>query len=150
MYMLKKIIFFYFLFIFCNISYASDIKSFLMLKNNKVYVRYGPSKDYPIKYIYRKINLPIEVIDRKENFRKIIDHKKNSGWIHISQLKKSVAIIVLEDKLLFKKASKFSEPIVKLKKGRLVKIKKCISDWCKVKADKYLGWIDINNVWGRY
>ena len=150
MHMLKKIIFFYFLFIFCNITYATDSKSFLMLKNNKVYVRYGPSKDYPIKYIYRKINLPIEVIDRKENFRKIIDHKKNSGWIHISQLKKSSAIIVLEDKLLFKKASKFSEPIVKLKKGRLVKIKKCISDWCKVKADKYLGWIDINNVWGRY
>ena len=58
-----------------------------MLKNNKVNVRYGPSLDYPIKYIYRKINLPLEVIDRKDNFRKIIDHKKNSGWIHRSQLK---------------------------------------------------------------
>ena len=121
-----------------------------MLKNKKVNVRYGPSFDYPIKFIYKKKYLPVEIIDKKENFRRIIDHKKNSGWIHISQLKKSSAIIVLEDKLLFKKASKFSEPIVKLKKGRLVKIKKCISNWCKVKADKYLGWIDINNVWGRY
>ena len=98
----------------------------------------------------KKKYLPVEIIDKKENFRRIIDHKKNSGWIHISQLKKSSTIIVLEDKLLFKKASKFSEPIVKLKKGRLVKIKKCISNWCKVKADKYLGWIDINNVWGKY
>ena len=58
-----------------------------MLKNNKVNVRYGPSFDYPIKYIYLKKYLPIKVIDKKENFRRIIDHKHNSGWIHTSQLK---------------------------------------------------------------
>ena len=146
-----KIIIFLLLIIFFNTKIlAEHNKYFLMLKNKKVNVRYGPSFDYPIKFIYKKKYLPVEIIDKKENFRRIIDHKKNSGWIHISQLKKSSAIIVLEDKLLFKKASKFSEPIVKIKKGRLVKIKKCIADWCKVKADKYLGWIDINNVWGRY
>ena len=146
-----KIIFFLLLIVFFTNSASADQNNyFLMLKNKKVNVRYGPSFDYPIKFIYKKKYLPVEIIDKKENFRRIIDHKKNSGWIHISQLKKSSAIIVLEDKLLFKKASKFSEPIVKLKKGRLVKIKKCIADWCKVKADKYLGWIDTNNVWGRY
>ena len=53
MYMLKKIIFFYCLIIFCNVSYATDNKTYLMLKKDKVYVRYGPSFDYPIKYIYK-------------------------------------------------------------------------------------------------
>ena len=148
MYMLKKIIFFYFLFIFCNISYASDIKSFLMLKNNKVYVRYGPSKDYPIKYIYRKINLPIEVIDRKENFRKIIDHKKNSGWIHRSQLRKSKSLITTSTKILFKKPTKFSKPLAKLDEGRLLIIKKCEKDWCNVETGEFSGWIKKNNIWG--
>ena len=146
-----KIIFYLLLIIFFNNNVSAEQNNyFLMLKNKKVNVRYGPSLDYPIKFIYKKKYLPVEIIDKKENFRRIIDHKKNSGWIHISQLKKSSAIIVLEDKLLFKKASKFSKPIVKLKKGRLVKIKKCIAAWCKVKADKYLGWIDTNNVWGKY
>ena len=148
MYMLKKIIFFYFLFTFCNITYATDNKSFLMLKNNKVYVRYGPSKDYPIKYIYRKINLPIEVIDRKENFRKIIDHKKNSGWIHRSQLRKSKSLITTSTKILFKKPTKFSKPIAKLDKGRLLLIKKCEKDWCNVETGEYSGWIEKNNIWG--
>ena len=59
-----------------------------MLKNNKVNVRYGPSFDYPIKYVYKKKFLPVKVIDKKENFRRIIELKSNSGWIHISQLKK--------------------------------------------------------------
>ena len=34
-------------------SYSEEKKTFLMLKNNKVNVRYGPSFDYPIKYIYK-------------------------------------------------------------------------------------------------
>ena len=133
-----------------KVSFASAIENnyFLSLKNKKVNVRYGPSFDYPIKYIYKKKLLPVEVIDTKENFRRIIDHKKNSGWIHISQLKKSSSIIVLEDKIVFKKASKFSKPIVKLEKGRLAIVKKCTSDWCKIEIDKFNGWIKNNSVWG--
>ena len=76
--------------------------------------------------------------------------KKNSGWIHISQLKKSNSLIVLKDKIVFKKASKFSKPIIKLEKGRLAIVKKCVRDWCKVKIDKYVGWIKTNNTWGIY
>ena len=119
-----------------------------MLKNNEVYVRYGPSLDYPIKFIYKKKFLPVKIIDKKENFRKIIDHKKNSGWIHRVMLKKSKSLIVLEDKIVFKKNSKFSEPLVKLEKGRLVIIKKCKLNWCKIKSDNHSGWIKTNNVWG--
>ena len=54
-----------------SISSAEDI--FLSLKKNKVNVRYGPGFDSPIKYIYKKINLPVKQIDKKENFRRIID-----------------------------------------------------------------------------
>ena len=147
--MLKIIIFFlYFILIIPN-SYSEEEKTFLMLKNNKVNVRYGPSFDYPIKYIYKKISLPVQLIDKKENFRRIIDHKKNTGWIHISQLKKSNSIIVLEDKILFKNSTKFSKPLAKLEKGLLVILKKCKPEWCKVKVKKYTGWINIKNVWGK-
>ena len=63
-------------FIFYTISVLAETNYFLMLKNNKVNVRYGPSFDYPIKYVYKKKFLPVKVIDKKENFRRIIDHKK--------------------------------------------------------------------------
>jgi len=121
---------------------------FLSLKKNKVYVRYGPGKNYPIKYIYKKKFLPIKVIDKKDNFRKIIDHKKNSGWIHRIMLRKLNSLIILEDKIVFKKSSKFSKPLVKLKKGRLVIIKKCKVNWCRIETNDYIGWIDTKNVWG--
>ena len=119
-----------------------------MLKNNKVNVRYGPGFDYPIKYVYKKKYLPIKVIDKKENFRRIIDLKKNSGWIHWTQLKKSKSLITLKDKILFKKPSLFSKPILRLQKGRLLIIKKCKKEWCKVESENYLGWIKTNDIWG--
>tara|TARA_B100000700_G_scaffold314411_1_gene400933 strand:- start:639 stop:1091 length:453 start_codon:yes stop_codon:yes gene_type:complete len=148
-YLKKFIIIFSFIIIYQSV-FANESIKFLDLKNKKVNVRYGPSLDYPIKFVYKKINYPVKLIDKKDNFRRIIDYKKNSGWIHISQLKKSNSIIILEDKILFKKASKFSKPIIKLQKGRLVIVKKCLSKWCKVKVNEYTGWIKSDNVWGKY
>ena len=119
-----------------------------MLKNNKVNVRYGPSFDYPIKYIYKKAKLPLRVIDKKENFRRIIDIKNNSGWIHVSQLKNNNSVISTDLKILFKKPSSFAKPIAQLKKGRLLIIKECKKKWCNVKTGKFTGWVDKENLWG--
>ena len=148
MWLKKVLIFTCFIFVFSNNAYSSE-SYFLMLKNSKVNVRYGPSFDYPIKFIYKKKFLPVEIIDKKENFRRIIDHKKNSGWIHISQLQKVKSAITLNDINIFKKPSKFSKPVVKAKTGRLLLVKKCEKSWCKIETGKYSGWVEIRNLWGR-
>ncbi len=149
MYMLKYIhIIFLTIFIFFQVPSFANEEKFLSLKKNKVNVRYGPGFDFPIKYIYKKINLPIKQIDKKENFRRIIDYKKNSGWIHISQLKKLNSVITEKDKILFKKPSIFSKPIANIKKGRLLLIKKCENEWCKVETGVFKGWVDNKNLWG--
>ena len=145
--MQKIIVFILLAILFPKISFAEN-NYFLMLKNNKVNVRYGPGFDYPIKYIYKKKNLPIKIIDKKENFRRIIDFKNNSGWIHTSQLKKAKSFILLEDQLLFSKPTKYSKPILKIAKGRLLLIKKCKKNWCRVKTEEYIGWLKVENVWG--
>ena len=143
----KKIFIIFLMLLFSSTVYASDI--FLSLKKNKVNVRYGPSFNSPVKFIYKKINLPIKLIDKKENWRRIIDLKNNSGWIHQSQLKKVNSIIPLEDKVLFKKASNFSKPMALIKKGRVLIIQKCEINWCKIKSKKFKGWVKTDNVWGR-
>ena len=134
--------------IFFSKEVLAENNYFLMLKNNKVNVRYGPDLNSPIKYIYKKKFLPVKVIDKKENFRRIIDFKNNSGWIHTSQLSKIKSFILLEDKTLFSKPTKYSKPILIISKGRLLLVKKCKATWCKVKTKKYTGWLEVKNVWG--
>lgn len=144
---MKKLYLLILFWIFFSLNvYANEI--FLSLKKNKVNVRYGPGFEYPIKYIYKKINLPIKQIDKKENFRRIIDLKNNSGWIHVSQLKKVNSIIPKTDKILFSKPTNFSKPLAKIEKGRVLIIQKCNNYWCKIKTGSFKGWIKIENSWG--
>ena len=144
---MKKLIFFISIFIFFPF-YVFSNEIFLSLKKDKVNVRYGPGFEYPIKYIYKKIDLPIKQIDKKENFRRIIDFKNNSGWIHISQLKKNNSVIAKKNKILFKKPSTFAKPIALIKEGRLLILEKCEKMWCEVFSNDYQGWIKKENLWG--
>jgi len=141
---------FWFLIFFCYFFTFNCVSEeiFLSLKKNKVNVRYSPSFDSPIKFIYKKINLPIKQIDTKENWRRIIDLKNNSGWIHQSQLKKVNSIIPLDDKILFNKPSNFSKPLAKIKKGRVLVLKKCEKNWCKIKSENFKGWVKTDKIWG--
>ena len=144
--MKKKIYTLFFLIFF--ISYNATAETFLSLKKNKVNVRYGPSFDSDVKYVYKKINFPLKQIDKKENFRRIIDIKNNSGWIHVSQLKKNNSVISTDLKILFKKPSSFTKPIAQLKKGRLLIVKECKKKWCSVETGNFTGWVDKENLWG--
>ena len=146
--MIKKTAIWFLYLSLLNIQLINAEEKFLSLKKNKTNVRYGPGLDYPIKYIYRKVNLPVKLIDKKENMRRVIFLDNNSGWIHRSQLKESRSIIILEEKILFKKPSNFSRPVARLEKGRLLVIKECKDDWCNIRTDKYKGWIKTKNVWG--
>ena len=133
---------------FILFSTALSEEVFLSLKKNKVNVRYGPSFESPVKFIYKKIDLPIKQIDKKDNWRRIIDLKNNSGWIHISQLKKNNSVIATKDKVLFKKPTSFAKPVALIKHGRLLIIKKCEQNWCKISSKEFEGWVSTNNLWG--
>ena len=146
--MTKKVLIWFLCFSVLFIQFSIAEEKFLSLKKSKVNVRYGPSFDSDLKYVYKKINLPVKQIDKKENFRRIIDLKNNSGWIHISQLKKNNSIITTNNKILFKKPTSFAKPIAQIKKGRLLILKKCEESWCKVTSENFEGWIKTDYIWG--
>ena len=147
MQLIQKIIYTLFCLTILTTSSIAE-ETFISLKKSKVNVRYGPSFDSDIKYVYKKINLPLKEIDKKDNFRRIIDLKNNSGWIHVSQLKKNNSVITTKDKILFKKPSSFAKPIAQIKKGRLLIVDRCENNWCKIKSDNYEGWIKTIDIWG--
>ena len=143
-----KIIFIYCL-IFSSFQNLMAEEYFLTLRNDKVNLRQGPSFEYPVKLFYKKKFLPVVVQDKFDNFRKIRDHENNTGWVHISQLsKKKAALIIDDDQLIFSKPSIYSKPSAILKKGRLCEIHKCKDEWCKISVEKYKGWVKKDILWG--
>ena len=148
---MNKKIFFIIIFFFIDINILFCEEYFSTLRNNTTNLRQGPSFDYPIKIFYKKKYLPVLVLDSSDNFRKIRDHENNTGWLHISQLsKKKAALANSKQVIMFKNSTIFSAPQVVLEKGRLCLILKCNDDWCKIKVDKYSGWVKKENLWGNF
>tara|TARA_B100000700_G_scaffold313586_1_gene398828 strand:- start:4398 stop:4871 length:474 start_codon:yes stop_codon:yes gene_type:complete len=144
------LVFFLLIFFVSKKIFANEEIFFLTLKNNKVNLRQGPSFEYPVKLIYKKKFLPVIILDKSETWRKIKDFENNSGWIHVSQLsKKKSAINLYNNSLIYKKSTIFSKPIAKLEKGRLMLIKKCKNEWCKIISGNYQGWVLKKNLWGK-
>ena len=145
--MLKKLIFIILFFFFFQSINAEEY--FLTLRNEKVNLRQGPSFDYPIKLFYKKRYLPVLIQDKYENFRKIRDHENNSGWIHISQLsKKKAAIVIDQQTYIYSGNTIYSKPLAIAEVGKHLLIKKCKDQWCKIKLSNLKGWIKKDSLWG--
>ena len=149
MFYINKILFFFSFTILIASTSLADEGYYLTLRNDKVNLRQGPSLNYPIKLVYNKKFLPILIKDKSGNFRKVLDHENNSGWIHISQLSKKKSVITLKDLILYNRPTIYSKPLVNIESGRLLLVTKCKDNWCKVKSGKYSGWIKNNEIWGR-
>ena len=116
-----------------NIAY-SEVRS---LKNTKVNVRLGPSKNYPIKFVYEKKYLPVVIIDEHYNWRKVKDYGNDTGWVHISQLSKILTTVTTKDnQVVYSSPSIYSKPKVKLEIYQVLTIKKCNQTWCEIKNAK--------------
>ena len=127
-----------------NIAF-SEVRS---LRNTKVNVRLGPSKNYPIKFVYEKKYLPVVIIDEHYNWRKVKDYDNDTGWVHISQLSKIKTTVTTKDnKVVYSSPSIYSKPKVKLEIYQVLTIKKCNLKWCEIKNAKINGWIKKEYLW---
>ena len=64
-----------------------QLPRFVSLKSDDVNLRVGPSMNYPIELKYTQNDLPIEVIDEYDVWRKVKDHENNISWLHKSLIK---------------------------------------------------------------
>ena len=149
MFWISKIFIFYLIIFTGSFSFAEE-NYYLTLRNDKANLRQGPSFNYPIKLVYKKKFLPLLIQDKSGNFRKVLDHENNSGWIHTSQLsKKKAALNIVDNSIIFQKPSLYSKPLALVEMGRLCLVKKCKKNWCKIKSGDFSGWIEKKNLKGR-
>ena len=108
---------------------VTDLKipRFVSLKSDESNLRVGSSLNYPKIITYNIRNIPVEIVDEYEDWRKIIDYEKNIGWMHKSLLKGNRFGIInppyAEEAQLFNKPK--GNVIGKIGKKNIVKINKC-------------------------
>lgn len=126
---------------------------FVSLRSDKVYVRAGPALRYPIKWIYKRANMPVEIIQEFDNWRKIKGFDGEEGWIHQSLLSGERTVLIKEAADLVPLREGFSSQarmIARIEPQVVANIDQCAGEWCRIETGGYRGWVQRNFLWGIY
>ncbi len=139
----------------CNGVHAqSSLPRFASLRSNEINLRTGPGERFPIEWVYRRVSLPVEIIDEFEHWRKIRDIDNTTGWVHKKMLSGKRTALTLKNKqhTLYKKETIASRPLAYIDGQIIVTLEKCRpeSAFCKVSFQKISGYLIKDDLWGVY
>ncbi len=124
---------------------------FASLRSDEVNLRAGPGTRYPIDWIYKRRDLPVEIEREFEVWRLVRDPDGTKGWVHQATLTGRRSFIVTGgDATLRRDAQDTASAVAILKPGVIGHIRSCAaaSDWCQVQAGDYRGYLRRSQFWG--
>ena len=126
-----------------------EIPRFVTLQASRANMRAGPGKDYPIKWQYRRVGLPLKVVGEFEIWRKVEDHEGETGWMNVNMLTILRMGLILDTTAPIHSDDSDSSPVIAVAEhGVILELKSCGDDWCKVAGEGVQGWIRRSSIWG--
>ncbi len=116
-------------------------------------MRVGPGTRYPVDWVYRRKEMPVEILREFEVWRLIRDPEGNQGWVHTAVLTARRSFVVLgQNQVLRRRADATSDAVATLRPGVIGRIRSCEkdADWCQVQIGNYRGWLPRASFWGTY
>jgi SH3-like domain-containing protein len=124
---------------------------FVSLRASEVNLRTGPGVRYPIDWVYHRRNLPVEIIDEFETWRRIRDWEGTVGWVHQSMLQGRRTLLVLaQERLLQREPGEASAAVARLEAGALGVLEGCQAGWCRTNFGGFEGWLPRAAFYGAY
>jgi SH3-like domain-containing protein len=113
-------------------------------------MRTGPAKTYPGKWLYRRADLPIKVLEVYPSWRKVQDPDGETGWMLVNLLSDTRTGIVRGDgpRPLHEAANAGSPVRYLAQPGVVGRLTTCAGDWCEFEVGDRRGHIMKAHVWG--
>jgi SH3-like domain-containing protein len=127
------------------------VPRFAALRTDDVNLRAGPGTRYPIEWVYKRRDLPMEIEREFEVWRLVKDPDGTRGWVHEATLTGRRTFMVQgEDATLRAEPRDNAAPVAILKAGVIGRIRSCAkgSDWCRLQVGDYRGYLRRSQFWG--
>lgn len=125
------------------------IPRFVSLAGEAINVRSGPGKNYPIRWVYTRLGLPVKVVEEFDAWRRIEDHDGEQGWIHGSLLsRRRTAMVVADLASLHRTPSREARVLLKAERGVIGRLLDCNASWCFLDVGGTRGWMERAALWG--
>jgi len=124
---------------------------FAALRSDDVNLRVGPGTRYPIGWVYKRRDLPVEIEREYEVWRLVSDQEGNRGWVHQATLSGRRTFVVRDVTRTLRRSPEAGAPAVAiLKPGVVGRIVSCAANaaWCEVQVSEYRGYLKREEFWG--
>jgi SH3-like domain-containing protein len=129
------------------------IPRFVSLRADEVNMRVGPGMRYPIQWVYKRRDLPVEIMRKFDVWCYVRDADGVQGWMQGATLMgRRTFIIQKSDAILRSEPRDDGSPVAILKTGVIGRIRSCeaASDWCQLQAGSYRGYLRREQFWGTF
>ena len=130
---------------------GQPLPRFASLRSDEVNLRTGPGTRYPIDWVYKRRDLPVQIEREFEVWRLIRDQEGVKGWVHQAVLApRRTAVVVGAEHVLRSDPNDTAAPLARLQPGVVLRIRSCeaSADWCQAQIQDYRGWIKRSDIWG--
>ena len=116
----------------------------------KAMMRTGPGRNYPAIWLYRRADLPIEVIETYPDWRKVRDPGGETGWMLQRLLSDTRTALVIGETLrpMHDAPSDRSRIRYRARPGVVGRISQCADGWCRLDVAGQKGFIQVAHLWG--
>jgi SH3-like domain-containing protein len=125
---------------------------FAALGSNQVNLRIGPDLRYRIEWTYQRRDLPVQIIEEHQIWRKIRDPEGTEGWVQRPLLNARRTFLVQGEgeRTLRRRPEPDASPVAHLKPGVIGLVRRCEagSAWCEVRVGDHSGWVRRSEIWG--
>ena len=119
------------------------------LDAGEVNVRTGPGIRFPVKWVFKRRFMPLEVLAEYETWRKIRDWEGAEGWVHRAMLSSRPTVLVIRPEVTMRREPEETAPAVaRLADGMVGRLIGCEAGWCQIDVEGYEGWARRDTLWG--
>ncbi|SHF22395.1 SH3-like domain-containing protein [Loktanella atrilutea] len=122
---------------------------YVSLKAKEANVRRGPSLTHRIDWVFKRRDMPLQVVAEYGHWRRVVDRDGQGGWVHYTMLSGVRTVIVDQDRLALRtKPSDTATERAELEQNVIARLGECDGDWCELTAGGYTGWAHRSVLWG--
>ena len=131
---------------------ALKVPRFVALHSDRVNLRAGPGRQYPIEWVLTRKDMPVEVIAQFEHWRRIRDWDGTVGWVqeHMVDGRRTVVVAKGGVRPIFGQPDASLGEVARAEPGVLGRLIECRGGMCRIETEKMTGWMRRSDLWGIY
>jgi SH3-like domain-containing protein len=124
---------------------------FAALGSSQVNLRIGPDLRYRVEWTYQRRDLPVQIVDEHQIWRRIRDPEGTEGWVQRPLLSARRTFLVQGgERLLRRRPEEGAPAVARLQPGVIGTLRQCEagSAWCEARVADHHGFIKRSEIWG--